>query len=76
TVGPEALKKFLNMGGEDFSEFSARVPAVMAMIGAGSQKAKSVYSHHSSKFAIDEEALGIGLEWLLRTTWAYLESPS
>ncbi|MDR1657591.1 MAG: amidohydrolase [Deltaproteobacteria bacterium] len=74
TTGPESLQKFLNMGGEDFSEFSARVPAVMAMIGAGSQKAGAVYPHHNSKFAIDEEALSIGLEWLLRTTLSYLNS--
>jgi amidohydrolase len=72
TLGPDSLRKFLNMGGEDFSEFSQRVPSVMAMIGAGSQKAGAVHSHHSAKFVIDEEALSIGLEWLLRTALAYL----
>jgi amidohydrolase len=72
TLGPECLVKFLNMGGEDFSEFTYRVPSVMAMIGAGSEKAHAVYPHHNSKFNFDEEALAIGLEWLLRTTLAYL----
>ncbi|MDR2442983.1 MAG: amidohydrolase, partial [Deltaproteobacteria bacterium] len=38
-LGPGALINFLNLGGEDFSEFSSRVPAVMAMIGAGSERA-------------------------------------
>jgi len=70
--GAENLVKFLNMGGEDFSEFSARVPAVFAMVGAGSEESGAVYPHHHPKFRIDERSLPIGLEWLLRTTLQYL----
>ncbi|MDR2368357.1 MAG: amidohydrolase [Deltaproteobacteria bacterium] len=72
TAGPDCLQKCQNMGGEDFSEFSARVPSVMAVIGAGSEKSGAVHSHHSSRFAIDEDALPIALEWLLRTALSYL----
>jgi amidohydrolase len=72
TLGPDCLVRFLNMGGEDFSEFTYRVPSVMAMIGAGSEAAKATYPHHNSKFNFDEQALSIGLEWLLRTSLAYL----
>lgn len=67
------LVNFLNMGGEDFSEFSARVPAVFAMIGAGSEASGAVYPHHHPKFRIDENSLAIGLEWLLRTALSYLK---
>ena len=66
------LVKFLNLGGEDFSEFSARVPAVFAMVGCGSEESGAIYPHHHSKFAIDEKSLPIALEWMLRTTLKYL----
>ena len=67
------LIPFLNMGGEDFSEFSARVPSVFAMIGAGNEACGAVYPHHHPQFSLDENSLAIGLEWLLRTTLKYLK---
>ncbi|UQZ89842.1 amidohydrolase [Deltaproteobacteria bacterium Smac51] len=67
-----SLVPFLNLGGEDFSEFSARVPSVFAMIGAGSEKSGAVYPHHHPKFRIDEDSLAIGLEWILRTALKFL----
>ncbi|MDR2455987.1 MAG: M20/M25/M40 family metallo-hydrolase, partial [Deltaproteobacteria bacterium] len=70
TVGEGNLTRFLNLGGEDFSEFSARVPSVLAMIGAGSDIA--FHPHHHPKFDIDERALPIALEWLLRASLSYL----
>ena len=74
TVGGEGgLINFLNMGGEDFSEFSARAPSVFAMIGAGSEASGAVYPHHHPKFRIDENSLSVGLEWLLRTALKYLK---
>lgn len=75
TVGEGNLARFLNLGGEDFSEFSARVPSVLAMIGAGSEKSGAIYPHHHPKFNIDEASLPIALEWLLRTAWSYLRRP-
>ena len=71
--GDSGLIKFLNMGGEDFSEFSARVPSVFAMIGAGNEACGATYPHHHPKFCLDEASLAIGLEWLLRTTLGYLK---
>ncbi|MDR1109421.1 MAG: amidohydrolase [Deltaproteobacteria bacterium] len=74
TAGPGSLATFLNMGGEDFSEFSARVPSVMAMIGAGSPESGAVHPHHSPKFRLDERSLPLGLEWLVRLALAYLRA--
>jgi amidohydrolase len=72
TLGSEsALITCPNLGGEDFSEFSARVPAVFAMVGCGGA---TVWPHHHPKFQMDEAALAIGLEWLLRVTVLILES--
>lgn len=71
--GDGGLIKFLNMGGEDFSEFSARVPSVFAMIGAGNEACGAIYPHHHPKFCIDEQSLAVGLEWMLRTALKYLK---
>jgi amidohydrolase len=73
TAGSNCLVNFLNMGGEDFSEFTYRVPSVMSMIGAGSQEAGAIYPHHNSKFNFDERALSIGLEWIVRTAIAFFK---
>lgn len=74
TLGEQGgLVRFLNLGGEDFSEFSARVPSVFAMIGAGNEACGAVYPHHHPQFRIDEKSLSIGLEWLLRTSLKYLK---
>ncbi|MDR1921944.1 MAG: amidohydrolase [Candidatus Adiutrix sp.] len=72
TLGGDALVSFLNLGGEDFSEFAARAPSVFAMIGCGNDEIGASYPHHHPKFKIDERALPIGLEWLLRTTLKFL----
>ncbi|MDR1546468.1 MAG: amidohydrolase [Deltaproteobacteria bacterium] len=70
----EGLAQCRNLGGEDFSEFSRRVPSVFAVIGAGSVESGAVHPHHNEKFRLDERALAVGLEWLLRTSLAYLET--
>lgn len=71
TLGAEnGLVVCPNLGGEDFSEFSARVPAVFAMVGCGGGEAR--WPHHHPKFQIDEAALAVGLEWLLRVVGRYL----
>jgi amidohydrolase len=72
TLGEAAcLRSLLNMGGEDFSEFASRVPAVFAMIGCGNEAVGASYPHHHPRFRIDEAALAVGLEWLLRSTLKY-----
>lgn len=71
-----ALRSLLNMGGEDFSEFASRVPAVFAMIGCGNEALGASYPHHHPKFRIDESALPVALEWLLRASLKYLSRSS
>ena len=72
TLGQDALTDYASLAGEDFSEFSARVPSVFAMIGCGNEALDARFPHHHSRFAIDEAALPIGLEWMLRTAFRYL----
>ena len=72
TLGADSLTEYASLAGEDFSEFSTRVPSVFAMIGCGNEALGATYPHHHSRFAIDEAALPIGLEWMLRTAFRYL----
>ena len=49
------------MGGEDFSAFLMKVPGCYFFIGSRNKQKGFVNPHHSSKFDIDEDAMGIGL---------------
>ncbi len=65
-------ERFETLAGDDFSEFALRVPAVFGVIGCGHEKSGAVHPHHHPKFNIDEDALPIGLEWLVRLALSYL----
>lgn len=60
------------MGGEDFSAFLARVPGAFIAIGSRNEARGLVHAHHHPRFDVDEDALRIGAEVLLRTTLRYL----
>ena len=62
------------MGGEDFSAFLARVPGAFVAIGSRNESRGLTFDHHHPRFDVDEEALRIGAEVLLRTTRRYLAS--
>lgn len=47
-------------GGEDFSEFSNRVPGVMVSLGARNEEKGIIYPHHHEKFDVDEDVFEIG----------------
>ena len=46
------------MGGEDFSEYTYKVPSTFFFVGGGDKD--HIHPHHSSKFDIDENALPLG----------------
>ena len=50
------------MLGDDFAEFSNRVPGVYYFIGTRNEAVGSVYEHHHSHFTIDEDSLAIGVQ--------------
>jgi amidohydrolase len=62
------------MGGEDFSAFLARVPGVFIAIGSRNESRGLTYDHHHPRFDVDEDALRIGAEVLLRTARGFLAS--
>ena len=56
------------MGGEDFSAYQQKAPGVFAFVGAGNVAAGITYSHHHPRFNIDEDALDVGLRYLVAAT--------
>jgi amidohydrolase len=61
------------MGGEDFSAFLAKVPGCFIAIGSRNAEKGLIHEHHHPRFDVDERALGIGSEVLLRTARTFLE---
>jgi amidohydrolase len=61
------------MGGEDFSAFLARVPGCFIAVGSRNAARGLTWDHHHPRFDVDEAALGIGAEALLRTARRFLE---
>lgn len=62
------------MAGEDFAEFSQRVPSLFYFIGNGNEEKGTTYPHHHPKFALDEDTLKYGVEMHVRTALDYLNS--
>lgn len=60
------------MLGEDFSEFSERVPSTFIFLGVANKEKGTDYPHHHPKFNIDEDVLEIGVEIHVRSALKYL----
>jgi len=74
-VGPRGVADIKpTMGGEDFSRYCEKVPAVFAFVGAQNERKGAVYPHHHPRFEIDEDALMIGMELAWRVTQSYLRN--
>lgn len=69
-VGSAQVRPLVSMVGEDFSEFSSRVPGAMCLVGAGPEPGRTFFPHHHPEFDIDERALPLGVEYLVATTLA------
>lgn len=55
------------MAGEDFSCYLQKIPGMMIFVGSGNAAKNIIYPQHHPKFDIDETALPIGTEVLLRS---------
>jgi amidohydrolase len=60
------------MGGEDMSYFLERVPGCYFFLGTRNEARGLVHPHHSPRFDIDESALAIGVEIMIRVIRRYL----
>ncbi len=68
----ENIEEFKSLTGEDFAEFSQKIPSVMVFLGISNPDAKSGFPAHHSCFNIDEEVLKYGVELEIRTAMKYL----
>ncbi|MCC7495357.1 MAG: amidohydrolase [Fimbriimonadaceae bacterium] len=66
-VGPEQVVPVEPvMGGEDFAYFLQRVPGCYFTVGIQNEAKGTGRPHHHPRFDLDEDALGIGIETLVR----------
>jgi amidohydrolase len=62
------------MAGEDFAEFSQRVPSTLYFIGNGNEAKGTHYPHHHPMFDLDEDTLKYGVEMHIRTALDFLNA--
>ena len=60
------------MLGDDFAEFSRRIPGVYYFVGTASKSAHSTYEHHNPHFNIDERSLSIAVQMQAEMVVKYL----
>jgi amidohydrolase len=70
---PEVLP-VVTLAGEDFSEFASRAPGAFCFVGAGDPEKETVFPHHHPRFEIDEKALRIGVELIVRSALNFFEN--
>ena len=61
-------------GGEDFSEFSSRIPGVMTRLGARNEEKGIIFPHHHGKFQVDEESFIYGVAFYAQYALDYLKN--
>ncbi|HLR20573.1 MAG TPA: amidohydrolase [Tissierellaceae bacterium] len=70
----DIFEEYRSMAGEDFAEFSQRVPSIFYFLGVGDPEKGTDYPHHHSKFDIDEDILKMGVEIHVRTALDFLSN--
>ena len=60
------------MLGDDFAEFSRRIPGVYYFVGTASEAAGSTYEHHNPHFNIDERSLSVAVQMQAEMALQYL----
>ncbi|HEV2127768.1 MAG TPA: amidohydrolase, partial [Thermomicrobiales bacterium] len=72
-VGEENVRPQIpTMGGEDMSFFLLEKPGCYFWVGTNNEDRGLTWGHHHPRFDIDEEALGVGVETMVRTLTRYL----
>lgn len=69
----ENLEKYICLAGEDFAEFSHKVPSAFYFVGTGNNKKNTHYPHHHPMFDIDEDTMKYGVEINVRTALNFLK---
>lgn len=62
------------MGGEDFSFYQKEIPGCYVWLGSGNEEKGIQYGWHHPKFMVDEEAIKIGVKWMVQSVLLLLEN--
>lgn len=60
------------MGSEDFSEYVAKVPGMLMVLGGRNEAKDCCYSNHANNFKIDEDCIPIGVASYVQVAADYL----
>lgn len=64
------------MGGDDFALYQKVVPGCYAWLGSGNKEKGIEHGWHHPKFMVDEDAIKIGIQWMVHTVIRLLEDKS
>ena len=73
-VEAKDVVRYSYIAGEDFAEFTRKVPGVFYFLGSGNVEKDTCYPHHHPKFNVDEEVMKTGVEMHVRSALDYLRS--
>jgi amidohydrolase len=75
TFGDDSnIVPYLCLAGEDFGDFTQRVPSAFYFVGAGNKDKGTDYPHHHPMFNIDEDTLKTGVELHVRNVVNFLRA--
>lgn len=69
---PPHLPDARTLGGEDMAYYLREVPGCFFFLGAANPEKNAHFGHHHPRFDIDEQALPVGVELLVRIAESYL----
>ncbi|MCB1163617.1 amidohydrolase [bacterium] len=70
-LGADKVLEVRTLGGEDMADVLDRVPGCFFFVGSGSEAKGITAGHHHPAFDLDEDALAIGVELLVRAARRY-----
>ena len=74
-LGPDRVAEAeVSLGGEDFAFYLEQVPGAMVRLGVGTPGADETFDIHTSRFDVDERAIGYGVRVLVHTALAALSA--
>jgi amidohydrolase len=74
-MGPtDCITTMQTIASEDFSEFSARVPATFIFLGCGNPDKGTDIAHHNSGFNIDEDVLPQGVSIYVSSVFTFFQN--
>lgn len=63
-----------SLGGEDFSLYQKKVPGCYVWLGSGNVDKGIIHGWHHPKFMVDEDAIKIGVKWMVQSVFLLLEN--